>query len=226
MPTKHLNYWMTNLNEDIVYVNLYGPTEITVDCTYFIVDRSFKDEEVLPIGKPCRNTDILILNKENELCGIEEKGELCVRGSSLALGYWNDLEKTNTVFCQNPLNNHYPEKIYRTGDTVFVDKNQDIVFAGRKDSQIKHLGRRIELGEIEHAVFTIFSSIMACALYDQNKGEIILFYGSKEEISILEFRRELNKIISNYMIPSRFIKLNNLPLTTNGKIDRVALNKN
>lgn len=95
MPNRHLNYWRKHL-EDALYSNLYGPTEITVDCTYYIVERDFDDFEPLPIGFPCRNSDVIILNNNNELVKEAELGELCVRGSSLALGYWNDTEKTET----------------------------------------------------------------------------------------------------------------------------------
>src|SRR5690606_34008711 len=101
MPTQHLNYWINNLDKKVLFANLYGPTEITVDCTYHIVDREYRDDEVLPIGKACRNSDVLILNSENNICTLGEQGELCVRGSSLALGYWNDFERTNLVFTQN-----------------------------------------------------------------------------------------------------------------------------
>ena len=98
------------------YVNLYGPTEITVDCTYYIVEREFADSDPLPIGFPCRNSDVLILNDEKKECAINEEGELCVRGSSLALGYYNNSERTASAFIQNPLNSVYPEIIYCTGD--------------------------------------------------------------------------------------------------------------
>lgn len=166
MPTKHLNYWINNLDDSVVFANLYGPTEITVDCTYYIIDREFHDDDVLPIGKPCRNSDILILNKENTICKTMEQGELCVRGSSLALGYWNNFEKTDSVFVQNPLNTYFPEKIYRTGDIVYMSERGEIFFVGRKDFQIKHLGYRIELGEIEHSILSVFNSINACVLYN------------------------------------------------------------
>ena len=85
-PTKHLNYWRRHL-PDAFFVNLYGPIEISVDCTYFVVDREMADDEKLPIGFPCRNTDILILNEQNQPAKEDEPGELCVRGSSLAMGY-------------------------------------------------------------------------------------------------------------------------------------------
>jgi len=225
MPTKHLNYWIDKLDKKVIFANLYGPTEITVDCTYYIVDRAFQDDEVLPIGIPCRNSDILVLNNKNKLCKPYEQGELCVRGSSLALGYWNNFEKTNAVFVQNPLNNSYPEKIYRTGDVVFINDLGEIIFVGRKDFQIKHLGYRIELGEIEHSILQVFNSINACVLYDHSKGEIVLVYNSDEEIPITEFRIQLNKVLSKYMIPTRYVKIEKLPLTTSGKVDRVSLKK-
>ena len=133
-------------------MNLYGPIEITVDCTYFVVDREFDEDQSLPIGFPCRNTSILILNENNEPCVAGERGELCVRGSSLAFGYWNDPAKTAKAFVQNPLNNRYPELIYRTGDLVYRNERGEIMFVGRTDYQIKHLGYRIELPEIEHQV--------------------------------------------------------------------------
>lgn len=223
MPTLHLNYWIKNLNKDVLFANLYGPTEITVDCTYYIVNRLFRDDEVLPIGKPCRNSDILILNKENNLCQTNEQGELCVRGSSLALGYWNNFEKTNSVFVQNPLNNSFPEKIYRTGDIAFVNKQGEIIFVGRKDLQIKHLGYRIELGEIEQSILSIFGSINVCVLYDQLKNEIVLVYESAHEIPIIEFRKKLINVLSKYMIPTKYIKIDQLPKISSGKIDRNIL---
>jgi len=210
---------------DVLYANLYGPTEITVIATYYIVDRTFCDDEVIPIGKPCRNMDILILNSKNEKCGINEQGELCVRGTALSSGYWNNPEKTNVVFVQNPLNNSYPEKIYRTGDKVFINDNNEIIYVGRKDFQIKHLGYRIELGEIEHIILSVFDSLNVCVLYDHKNREIILVYESNLEIPVGEFRIKLNKVLSKYMIPTRYIKLDILPLTSSGKIDRVGISK-
>ena len=151
-PTKQFNYWKNKLTHTL-FANLYGPIEITLDCTYFIVNRIINDDEPLPIGIPYRNTDILILNDVDQLViNANEEGELCVRGSSLAMGYYNNPEKTAVAFVQNPLNNSYPEIIYRTGDVVCKNEFGEIIFKGRKDSLIKHLGYRIELGEIEHIV--------------------------------------------------------------------------
>jgi amino acid adenylation domain-containing protein len=222
MPTKHLAYWQENLHER-VFVNLYGPTEITVDCTYFIVDRKFEPHESLPIGFPCHNSGVIILNDNDFLAENGGQGELCVRGSSLALGYWNDDEKSNKVFVQNPLQKNYFDRIYRTGDIVYQNERGEIIYVGRKDSQIKHMGNRIELGEIETAAMTIPDIDNCCALYNAVKQEITFFYEGKDEISIVEFKRSLKQFLPDYMIPRKILRKDSLPMNPNGKIDRKAL---
>jgi non-ribosomal peptide synthetase component F len=221
-PTKHLNYWRRHV-PGALFVNLYGPIEITVDCTYFVVDRDFADDEKLPIGFPCRNTDILILNEQNQPAKVDEPGELCVRGSSLALGYWNNPEKTAEAFVQNPLNPHYPELIYRTGDLVYRDHRGEIMFIGRKDFQIKHLGYRIELGEIEHAVLQVEGVRHACVVYQQGRKEITLFFESDDELAPAFIRERLTAFLPKYMLPTVFHRMDQLPRNPNGKIDRQEL---
>jgi len=222
-PTKQFNYWKKNLR-NTTFVNLYGPIEITLDCTYFIVNRELKDDEPLPIGIPCRNTDILILNDENKLVGKGEEGELCVRGTSLAMGYYNNPKKTSEVFVQNPLNCSYPELIYRTGDMVILNDNNEILFKGRKDSLIKHLGYRIELGEIEHTVVNKLKLAKnVCVVYQNEKKEITMYYESDVEIPKSEFRKSIGTSLPKYMIPTTYIRLDLLPRNTNGKIDRLYL---
>jgi amino acid adenylation domain-containing protein len=225
-PTKQFNYWR-NILKDCLFANLYGPIEITLDCTYFIVDRDISDDEPLPIGIACRNTDILILNDEDKFVEKGEEGELCVRGTSLAMGYYNNPEKTALAFVQNPLNNSYPEIIYRTGDVVSVNERDEIVFKGRKDSLVKHLGYRIELGEIEHVIVnTLKIAKNGCVVYNSIKKEITLFYEASNEISVVEFRKELTKALPKYMIPTVYIFMQELPRNTNGKIDRLYLKNN
>ena len=222
MPTRALNYWRRHY-PSAIFSNLYGPTEITVDCTYYIVDREFQDDEPLPIGWPCRNTDVLILNEQNHAVQGSEPGELCVRGSSLALGYWNNPERTAQAFVQNPLNPHYPELIYRTGDLVYRNPRGEIMFIGRKDFQIKHLGYRIELGEIEHAVLQVLGIRNACVVYQSERKEIILFFESVQELSPGAIRERLGTFIPKYMFPTVFHRLEQLPTNPNGKIDRQNL---
>lgn len=226
MPNKHLNYWRKYIPKAL-YSNLYGPTEITVDCTYYIIGREFSDDEPLPIGYPCRNSDVLILDEEDLLITEPDKiGELCVRGSSLALGYWNNWEKTKEVFVQNPLNKHFPELIYRTGDLVYYNDKQEIMFSGRKDFQIKHMGYRIEMGEIETATGAIEEIENVCVCYDNNEKKIILFYTTKNEITDRDIRKKLSGILPKYMLPSIYVRVNDFSYTSNGKIDRKAMLSN
>ncbi len=222
-PTRHLNMWR-RATPQAQFVNLYGPIEIHVDCTYHVIEGEMADDEPLSIGRPCRNTDILILNEANALCDVDEQGELCVRGSSLALGYWNDPEKTAHAFVQNPLNPHYPELIYRTGDLAVRRADGRIFLAGRKDYQIKHMGYRIELPEIEHQVLGIPGTANACVVYDHPKKAITLFYQpAGEDVPAAVIRQALSAIFPKYMLPTAFYSMERLPMNPNGKIDRNGL---
>jgi amino acid adenylation domain-containing protein len=222
-PTKQFNYWKKILSHTL-FANLYGPIEITLDCTYFIVNREIADNEPIPIGIPYKNTHILVLNENDELINEGEEGELCIRGTSLAMGYYNNPEKTASVFVQNPLNNSYPELIYRTGDVVSFNNRGEIVFKGRKDSLIKHFGYRIELGEIEHVIVNILQIVKnCCVVYQIEKKEITTIYESIEDIADAEFRKKLLVHFPKYMIPTKYIRMDELPRNTNGKIDRLTL---
>nr|WP_319398901.1 amino acid adenylation domain-containing protein [uncultured Carboxylicivirga sp.] len=222
MSTSHLNYWRKHL-PDAMYINMYGPTETTVDSTYYVVEREISDDESVPIGYPCRNTDIIILNEKNQRAAVNENGELCVRGSSLSLGYYNNPEKTAEVFIQNPLNKHYPELIYRTGDIVYLNENNEIIYLCRKDNQIQHMGYRIELGEIEVAVLGLGLFDNACVLYNEVKKEIVLFFSATQKVEVGAIRSQLVQKLPKYMVPSSFIQLDQMPLNPNGKIDRSSL---
>jgi len=223
MPAKQLKVWMQKL-PNVTYANLYGPTEITVDCTYYIVDREFSDDEYIPIGNACRNMQIIVLNDNNELVGIDEPGELCVRGTGVALGYYNNKDKTQEVFVQNPLHDLYEDKIYRTGDIVKYNKYGELVFVSRKDFQIKHKGNRIELGEIEVAVNFIPEVTNAACIFDQSNDKIILFYTTNEgqELDIINLVKDQ---IPVYMFPEVIRHITAMPYNMNGKIDRLELKR-
>lgn len=223
MPARQLNAWIRRLPEAL-FANLYGPTEITVDCTYYIVNREIADAEPVPIGYPCINTDILILNGKNELVDIGEKGEICVRGTSLAMGYYNSPEKTDAAFVQNPLNSAYRELIYRTGDIAHYNDRGEIIFDGRTDSQVKHTGHRIELGEIETAVSAINGITMNCCLHKPETDQLVLFYTGEMESG--QIRKVLAGTVPEYMLPNVCIRLSQMPLNLNGKIDRLKLREN
>ena len=223
MPARYLNEWKKEL-PDAVYANLYGPTEITDVCVYYRVDREFQDDEPIPIGRPCRNTQILLLDEQNRLIQQPDvMGELCIRGSCLSVGYYNDPERTGESFVQNPLNTHYEEKIYRSGDLAHYNEKGEIMFDGRKDFQIKHMGYRIELGEIETAILSMEEVKNACCIYDEKNHVITAFCNAGEALTEQALRRHLIKILPQYMVPGRYVLLTEFPYNDNGKIDRKKL---
>ena len=225
-PSKQFNIWRKSLPQT-TFANFYGPIEITLDCVYYTVEREIADDEPIPIGKAFRNTDILILDENNQkVTNSNKEGELCVRGTSLAMGYYNNPEKTAAAFVQNPLNNSYPEIIYRTGDLVFINERSEIVFKGRKDSLIKHMGYRIELGEIEHVIINTLKLVKnGCVVYNHQRKEITLYYESDNELTAAEFRKAIGNTLPKYMIPVVYHHLPELKRNTNGKIDRLYYGK-
>ncbi len=223
MPTRHLNYWMKHLPE-CAYANLFGPTETTDICTFYRIDRSFSDDESLPIGTACDNCDVFLLTDDDRMAEPGQEGELVVRGSFLADGYYGDPKKTASVFCQNPLNTAYPDRIYRTGDLVQLNERGEYIYISRKDNQIKRMGYRIELGEIEAAANSMEGIKASAALYDGSTGRLLLICdsGGIEADSISE---HLKRKLPDYMLPDNLIRIDAMPHNANGKIDRNKLKK-
>ncbi|EPO0093901.1 amino acid adenylation domain-containing protein [Campylobacter upsaliensis] len=220
MPNKQLNYWRTHLPHTL-FANLYGPTEITDVCCFYKVDREFKDDELLPIGKACKNTELLVFDEnKNFINEAGKKGELYVRGTSLSLGYYNDIEKTKAAFIQNPLHHNYLDLLYKTGDIVAYNEFGELLCYGRLDNQIKFKGHRIELGEIE-AVLNSHEKIKnsACIFKDD---KLIAFYESEEELDLKGFCKQK---LPPYMIASSFVRVEKFALNANGKIDRKILSE-
>ena len=219
MPASQLAIWREAL-PDAMYVNVYGPTEITCNCTYYIVDRTFGAGEIIPMGKAFPNERVFLLDEENrEITQPGVTGELCVAGTALALGYYGNEEATAKAFVRNPLQPHYPETIYRTGDLAHYNDRGELCFAARRDFQIKHMGHRIELGEIEAAMDAVPGTGRVLCLYLENK--IAAFYtGPADKRGIT---RELRKTLPGYMIPNAYVPVPEMPLTKNAKIDRKAL---
>ena len=221
MHNKVLNYWRRALPQT-KFVNLYGPTEITSVCTYYEITKAFADDEVLPIGIAFKNTEILLLNESNQLVQPGETGEICVRGCSLALGYYNNPEKTAEAFCQNPTNSHFPELIYRTGDLGKYNEFGEVMFLSRKDNQVKHMGQRVELGEIEILVNAMEKISVSFCFYDHEQQKIGLVY--EGELADNKYiLGELKSRVSKFMFPNIMIKVPEMPYNLNGKIDRVLL---
>ncbi len=219
-PIKQFNIWRAAL-PDAKFTNLYGPTEATGMSCYYHVNRNFEETDVLPIGKPFKNTEILLLNEENRRAAPGESGEICIRGTALTMGYYKQFEKTGEVFVQNPLNDCYPELIYRTGDIGCYNAFGELVFVSRKDNQIKHMGHRIELGEIEINASMFAGVRTSCAVYDKLHSKIVLYYvGDVDKASLTGYLRGR---LPRYMLPNRIEQLEIMPLTPNGKIDRRLL---
>lgn len=225
-PTKQFNVWFRKFKNQARFVNLYGPIEITLDCTWFEITKEYDENKPLPIGFACKNTEILILNENNELVGKNEEGEICVRGTGLAMGYYNNPEKTAAAFVQNPLNHSYPELIYRTGDVGLINDDGEIIFKGRKDTLIKHSGYRIELSEIEHIIMNKLKLVKnCCVVYNWSKKEITLIYENDTELDVATLRKQIAADLPKYMIPTAYIYMKELPRGGTGKIDRALLNK-
>ena len=188
---------------------------------YWEANRTLAADEPIPIGTPFENTAIHLIGEDG--CEVKdgEEGEICIRGTCLTMGYFNNAEKTAEAFVQNPLRTAYGETVYRTGDIGRYNAHGELVFVTRRDSQIKHMGHRIELGEIEAAASSVFGIRRACCIYDAEQKKIVLFFTGDVESAELE--RQLASYLPRYMMPSVCISLPRMPLTDNGKLDRRGL---
>ena len=220
MPIKHLKQWIEHL-PNAMFVNLYGPTEITCNCTYHIVDKT-KEYEKIPAGKAFPNEQVFLLDENDKLItDINVQGEICVKGTCLALGYFNNKEQTTLNFVQNPLNDKYIDMIYKTGDLGEYNKDGEIVFLGRKDFQIKHMGHRIELEEIERAMEKVNGVERSCCIFNEQKGKLYGFYvGNTEKDEVIKYLKENLPV---FMVPNKITQIEKFPITKNGKIDRKEL---
>ena len=221
MPLKHLKIWIEHLPK-AMFVNLYGPTEVTCNCTYYIIDNNKEYENKIPIGVTFDNKEIILLDEKNNIVSnTNAVGEICVRSNTLALGYYGEKELSDKSFIQNPLNNKYRDLLYKTGDLGYYDQDNNLVFSGRKDFQIKHQGHRIELEEIQIAMEKIDEIKRACVIYNEEKSRIYGFYIG--DIDKKEIHSKLLELLPVYMIPNILRKVEEFPLNKNGKIDRKAL---
>lgn len=200
--------------------NTYGPTEATVNaCTY---EKKQTDVNRIPIGKPMDNCKMYILSG-NDLCGVGIVGELCITGRGLARGYLNQKELTSNKFVKNPFGTG---KMYRTGDLAKWLPDGNIEYIGRIDHQVKIRGFRIELGEIESIIKEISGVKDAVVMVKQSKkGDkvMIAYVCAESEIEITYIKSYLKRQLPVYMVPSFIIKVDKIPLTKNGKVDKTKL---
>lgn len=216
MPYKHLQIFREHL-PNATFVNLYGPTEITCNCTYYILEKDNDYTDGIPIGKCFPNEEVFLLDEENKLItDIGKVARIFVRGSALALGYYGQMNINKMAFIQNPLNSNYPEIVYDTGDLGKYDKNFDLIFCGRVDNQIKYMGHRIELEEIENSIMKIEGVNRCFIILDKNQLKAYYLGTINKE----NLHKILMKQMPIYMIPGYIRKINYMPLSKNGKIDK------
>lgn len=201
--------------------NGYGPTEASVYCTQFPVNREYAN---IPIGRPLANYRISILDQYDNLQPIGAPGELCIAGVALARGYWNLPDKTAAAFVPNPF--EPGERMYRTGDLARWLPDGTLEHLGRIDRQLKIRGFRIEPGEIEAAILKL-DGVRQCAVLDirEPSGRVALcaYLTAERPLDAARLREELGTTLPEYMLPQYALQLEALPLTGSGKIDRKAL---
>ena len=206
---------------DTVFINQYGPTEATGSCSYYVIEHPVEADEVISIGRPYKHYQMMLLDADDKTPALGETGEICIKGPALALGYYDAPEQTAAVFVDNPLETHYNELIYRSGDIGRVDEDGKYYFLGRKDRQFKHLGHRIEPEELEQKSMLIDGLNDCMCVYNEAAKMIYLFYtgaATAKDIS-LALRSEL----PSYMVPRKIVNLEEMPRLPNGKIDRKAV---
>jgi amino acid adenylation domain-containing protein len=232
IPTPTLIYWMRRLRS-ARFTNLYGPTEATIASSHYTVAQCPANEtETIPIGSACDGEELLILDERMQPVRDGDVGELYIAGAGLSPGYLNDATKTESAFRPRPSGKSLDDRIYRTGDLARRGADGLFYFIGRADTQIKSRGYRIELGEIESALYTLpqvghvavvavesdgFENWTICCAYVPRSNAIV--------VDSTGLRRELARLLPAYMLPSRWLKLDALPVNGNGKVDRRELKK-
>lgn len=210
---------MKKLLPDVKQHNLYGPTECTIDVTFY--DCNSDCDDVIPIGVPIDNTQIYIIDDDKKLLPQGERGELCIAGANVGEGYLNLPELTLQKFISNPFGTG---KMYLSGDVAYINDDFQIVFCGRKDQQVKLFGQRIELDEIEEILLQ-YPTVEKATVIIKNEGispKIIAFYtGTKEDKGVLV--GFLKTKLPRYMVPTFIYHISQIPLTSHGKIDRKKL---
>jgi acyl-coenzyme A synthetase/AMP-(fatty) acid ligase len=226
LPPEAIRFMMEKYPH-IQFTNMYGPTEITVDCSYHVIhNMPDAGQKAIPIGKARNNMELFVRDSNGQLIqDAGAKGELLVRGTSVGYGYLGDQKKTRASFIQNPLNQNFHDPLYCTGDNVEIDAHGDFIFIGRADDQIKYLGYRIELGEIEAAlrgIKMVTEGVVVFRKEDENNpyAELAAMVHLHEG-NINQLTEELKSRLPGYMVPTRIKSFEDeFPTTANGKYDR------
>ena len=217
MPAKQLRMWQEAL-PDAEFINLYGPTETTCNCTYYRIHRVFADNEKIPIGKPFPGRKLFLLDEAGNLISERDKmGEICVAGESLSEGYFCAKEETEKRFCKWIDG----QRFYRSGDLGYLGSDGEFYYVGRKDFQVKIMGRRIEPEEVEYVLNQMEGVEKSCCLVNKKRSQLLAYYcGEAEE---KDLRRHLRERLPVYMIPQKLIRIERIPVNKNGKTDRTQI---
>ncbi|WP_298510518.1 non-ribosomal peptide synthetase [uncultured Kordia sp.] len=212
-----------SLFSEIPMVNAYGPTEASDDITHHVLDKAPELERV-PIGKTVQNFHIHIVDESFNVCPIGVTGEIVVSGLGVGRGYLNDAERTDAVFIEDPFRKGV--RMYRTGDLGRYLPNGDLDFLGRKDHQVKIRGHRIELGDIENH-FVGLEGVKEAVVLDKEDNEgrkyLCAYLVLSEAVELDILKQKLGDRLPSYMLPSSYVLLDTMPLTSNGKLDRKTL---
>lgn len=227
-PTPSLRHWMQRVPH-ARFTNLYGPTEATIASSFHtVLECPASEDEVIPIGRACAGEELLVLDEDRRPVPPGVQGDLYIAGVGLSPGYWRDRERTQQAFTLRPRTSNPEDRIYRTGDLAVLGADGLVRFCGRADNQVKSRGYRVELGEIETALHALgvlrecavvaapgraFDSVICCA-YVPAAGR---------HPTPAAMREALAQVLPAYMLPARWLELEVLPSTSNGKTDRRAL---
>ncbi|MGE6964104.1 amino acid adenylation domain-containing protein [Bacillus thuringiensis] len=219
---ESIRNWQSKLNDKVLLVNEYGPTETTVSSLYYPISKHASSDMVhVPIGKPIANTKVYILNEYMQLCPTGVIGELYIESIGTAIGYNNQPERTKQAFVSNPFSTESSALLYRTGDLVRLSPEGSVEYMGRRDRQVKMRGYRIELGEIEDILIKEARIQQAVVLLNKEKQELHAYFTThdKATIDIEELYNHASSLLPEYMVPTGYVCVNELPITPNGKID-------
>jgi len=218
--------WMETYGEEVRLVNLYGPSETTMTKFYHIVEPADRERESIPLGKPMKGARGVVVDEGGGICAPGQVGEILIRTPYRSLGYVDDPETTAAVFVQNPFSRNPDDVVYRTGDLGTVGPDGNFEFVGRRDHQVKVRGVRIEPAEIEarlNAYPAIENVGVVARTGETGERYLCAYYAAHREIDLEELQAFLAETLPEYMMPSAFVELDELPTTPSGKIDRNAL---
>ncbi len=218
MPGKQLRMWQEALPE-AEFFNLYGPTEITCNCTYYRIAGKWEPSDKLPIGQAFPGREVFLIDQAgNQITEPGQAGEICVAGESLSDGYYNNPAETKKRFLTEQTENGGPRRSYHTGDLGYFGEDGLLFFAGRKDFQIKLMGHRIELEEIERWLDQVQGVDRGCCVLDRERKRIMAFYTG--ETRPAQVREAMKRKVPSYMVPGRIVQVAKMPINKNGKTDR------